>query len=135
MIDIENYKHAIQWLERGIAEQTNKPNDETGQDSVMLSFEVTYNLSESILRQALDELVEDQSPTLLSSRELMRYASDEGIPVSSAEDWLRYGIALEQTNRTQGKEFLAHLAPLVPQYVRELEAFSQRLEQRLVTGA
>ena len=135
MIDIENYKHAIQWLERGIAEQTNKPNDETVQDSVMLSFEVTYNLSESILRQALDELVEGQRTAHLSSRELMRYASDEGLALSSAKDWLRYGMALEQTNRTQGGEFLAQLAPLIPQYVKDLEAFSQRLERRMVPVA
>jgi hypothetical protein len=135
MIDIENYKRAIQWLERGIAEQTNKPNDETVQDSVMLSFEVTYNLSESILRQALNELMEGQSLAYLSSRELMHYASDEGLALSSAENWLRYGIALEETNRTQGEEFLAHLAPLVPQYVKDLEAFSHRLERRLVSGA
>ena len=135
MIDLENYQLAIQWLERGIAEQTRKPDDETVRDSITLSFEVTYNLSERILRQALSEFAGDPSIVFVSSRELMRYAVDEGLPLSSAENWLRYGIALEQVNKTQGGAFSESLVSLLPNYITELQAFSQRLENRLVSFA
>ena len=135
MIDIENYKRSIQWLERGVAALALEPNNETVHDSVMLSFEVTYNVSESVLRGALSEDATSLNTAQLSSRELMRYASDEGLLLSSGESWLRYGIALECANNTHGDAFLEYVAPVLPQYLKELNAFFDRLEQRLVLVA
>ena len=135
MIDIDNYKRAIQWLERAVAELALEPNNEAVHDSVLLSFEVTYNVSETVLREALSEVAASLNTAKLSSRELMRYANDEGLFFSSGESWLRYGIALECANNTHGDSFLEYVVPVLPQYLRELNAFFDRLEERLVLVA
>jgi hypothetical protein len=126
MIDLENYKRSIDWLDRGITELTRNPADEKIQDSVLLSFEVTYNLTESTLRRALQMTSDDQEAAYLSSCELMRYAVDYGITLTSGEQWLRYGLALEEVKNHQ--EYSSQVdTSLLHQYVTELRAFSERL--------
>jgi hypothetical protein len=135
MIDLTEYNGAIQWLQRGLAELTNKPDSEHLRDGIILSVEVTYNLSESTLRQALSQLSDDTSLAQLSSLELMRYAQDEGLALASGEMWLRYGLAIDQTQRTLGESFSESILPMLPQYLLELQAFAVRLEGRLVQVA
>jgi hypothetical protein len=135
MIEVANYKRAIAWLERNMTEQARNPKDAMLRDGLTHSFEVTYNVTESTLRQALSEITGDASVTLLSSRDLMRYAADEGLAVCSAEAWLRYGIALEEVNETLGDSAPEKLLPLLPRYIEELHAFAIRLEERLVSVA
>lgn len=134
MIEVDNYTRAIDWLDRGITELAKNPSDEKIQDSVLLSFEVTYNLTESTLRRALQMTSEDSEAAYLSSRELMRYAVDYGMTLTTGEQWLRYGLALEEARNDQGLSTAVDPS-LLSQYVTELRAFSGRLEKRLVALA
>lgn len=135
MIDITQYKRAVQWLERRMAEQARGPDDEVSRFALLQSFEVTYNVTETILRQALSQLSDDPNISQLSSRELMRYAVDEGLPLVSAESWLQYGLALERANATFGEAFSECVLPLLPQYAQDIQIFATRLEERLVPVA
>jgi len=126
MIDLEDYKRSIDWLDRGITELTKNPDDEKIQDSVLLSFEVTHNMTESTLRRALQMTSDDQEAAYLSSRELMRYAVDYGITLTSGEQWLRYGLALEEVKNHHRYSSTVDTS-LLHQYVTELRAFSERL--------
>ena len=135
MIDLAEYKGAVAWLKRRLAVEASDPAYESVWEGQLLSFEVTYNLSESILRRALSQLSGEESLAQLSSRELMRYAIDEGLTLTSSEAWLRYGLALEQANETLGESFTECLLPLIPQFVEEVEAFTMRLEGRLALVA
>lgn len=132
MIDIANYKRSIAWLKRGIADQSAEPSNRIFSDGLTQSAGVTYNLTEIVLRQALAGFSEEAVIPFLSSRELMRYADDEGLHLASPEAWLRYGIALEQANATQGDSFSVSLLPLLPEYAEQLEGFAERLEGRRV---
>ena len=134
MIDIANYKRCIQWLRRSMKEQAVEPSSEMLRDGLIHSFTVNYNVSEGILRQALSELTEETSVGLLSSRELMRYAQEEGLLLSSSEVWLRYALAIEQADASLG-ETLETIQPLLRQFAEELEAFAERLEDRLALVA
>ena len=124
MMNVAEYKRAVQWLQRGMAELALKPESQTLQDSV-----------ERILRETLVEVYGDKSVGHLSSRELMRYAEDEGLHLSSGEQWLRYGLALERARETLGESFSDDVLPLLPQYRLELELFATRLEGRLALVA
>ncbi len=136
MIDLANYKRAIQWLQRGMAKQAREPENEMLRDGLLHSFEVTHNITESILRQALSRISDDVIIPGLSSRELMRFAADEGLPVSSPQAWLQYGLAIERANETlDGEAFSQQILPLLPQYTQELEAFAIRLKAREVPNA
>ena len=137
MIDIANYKRSIEWLKRGMEAQAQaqEPLSSLMRDGLAHSCEVTYNISESILRQALAELTQDEVIPLLSSRELMRYAAAEGLALTSSTTWLRYGLALEQNHEVLGAAFSETLEPILSEYACQLEAFAKRLEGRLGRAA
>jgi hypothetical protein len=135
MIDLANYNRAIQWLKRGMAAQAIDPESAMMRDGLFHSVEVTYNVTETILRQALGQLSGDSRVPLLSSRDLMRYAAEEGLTQTSSAAWLRYGLALEQANETLGDSFSSSVLPLLPQYVQDLECLCARLGTRLVPNA
>ncbi len=135
MIDIANYKQALAWLRRAMAEQELQPDDQILRDNVWHSFEVTYNVSESTLRHALAQITGEDTLAFVSSREVMRCAAEEGIYLSSGKQWLRYGIALEQTDESLGDTFSKDILPLLPQFAANLEAFAIRLEGRLASHA
>ena len=135
MIDIANYKRAIQWLRRGMDEQACHPADAMLRDGLIHSFEVNYNISEVTLRQALIEITGEPSLGLLSSRDLMRYAKDEGLFLSSSVMWLQYALAIEQADARVGETFPETIEPLLTQFADPLEDFAQRLEDRLALVA
>ncbi len=131
MIDLANYKRAIPWLKRGIAELSKEPENKMVRYGVFHCVGVTYNVTECTLRQALAQVSDDELIPGLSSRELMRFAADEGLTLSSPQVWLQYGLAIKRSNETLEEAFNESILPILPQYVRELEDFSIRLEGRL----
>lgn len=135
MIDIPAYKRAVQWLHRSVAEQDSYPDTHLRCLSLSHVVEVTYNVTERTLREALVQVSDDDLIPGLSSRELMRFAADEGLTLSSPQAWLQYGLAIEKSNESLGEDFDKSILPLLPQYMRELEAFATRLEGRLAQNA
>lgn len=135
MIDVANDKRCIQWLRRGMKEQAVQSNSEMLRDGLIHSFTVNHNLAEGVLREALSEVTGENSLGLLSSRELMRYAEDEGLFLSSSVTWLRYAFAIEQADASLGETFPETIQPLIGQFADELESFAERLENRLVLVA
>ena len=135
MIDTANYKRSIQWLRRDMKEHASHPDSGMLRDGLIHSFEVNYNISEGILREALSEVTGNSSLGLLSSRELMRCAGEEGLFLSSSEGWLRYALAIEQTDASLGESFAETMQPLLGRFAEELEAFVERLEDRLALVA
>lgn len=135
MIDLENYKRAIQWLKRGTEEHSRLPDSKIMRDALWHCVEVTYNVTERNLREALVQLSDDPLIPGLSSAELMRFAADEGLALSSPLTWLEYGLALERSTESIGATFNSAVLPLVPQYTRDLESFANRLEKRLTQNA
>jgi hypothetical protein len=131
MIDLENYRRAVQWLERTMSEQANQPDSKLLRDAMSHAFQVTYNVTERILREALVQLSDDPLIPGLNSGELMRFASDEGLYLSSPTAWLRYGLAIELEKESLGDSFPETTLPLLTQYLRELQGFASRLEGRL----
>ena len=135
MIDIANYKRSIAWLRRGMEEQRAHPEMRILQDGLTHSFEVTYNVTESTLREAIMKLTGNQNIGYLSAREVLRYASDEGLFLTESETWLLYGLAIEKTNARLGDDFETNVLPLLPGFAAELDASAERLEGRLALAA
>lgn len=138
MIDIDNYKRAIQWLRRGLAELDRKPDDSIVQASVLQSFEVTYNLSESLLRQAYVSFDEDPEAAHLSARELIWRANGEGFVFPSCKQWLEYGLALESMREAMmlsQPQSIEDVPQLLCRFAQELDSFERSLEKRLATHA
>ena len=135
MIDLANYNRAIQWLKRNMEEHSRQPESNIVRDALWHSVTVTYNITERILREALVKLSDDPLMPGLSSAELMRFAADEGLALSSPSTWLEYGLALERSTESIGVTFNSTVLPLVPQYTKELESFATRLERRLPQNA
>ena len=138
MIDIDNYKHAIEWLRSGLAEWNRERQNSAVRLSVLQSFAVTYNISESILRQAYVSLDIEENAAYLSTRELIRRAAEEGLMLSSSKEWMRYGLALESMREASiswSDDGLENMLPVLSPFVLDLEAFALCLEQRLVTNA
>ena len=134
MIDIDKYKRAVQWLKRGTEEHSLQPESRIMRDALWQCVTVTYNVTERTLREALAQLSDDPLIPALSSAELMRFAADEGLTLSSPSTWLEYGLALERSTESIGETFNGTVLPLVPQYTQELEAFATRLERRLANA-
>lgn len=138
MIDIDNYKRAIQWLRRGLAELDREPGDPAIQASVLQSFEVTHNLSESLLRQAYVSLGEDSEAAYLSARELIWRASEEGIAFPSCKQWLEYGLALESMREAMMlslPQSIENAPQLLSRFAQDLESLAHCLEKRLANNA
>ena len=131
MIDLADYKRAILWLKRGTEEHSRQCDSSIVRDALWHCVEVTYNVTERILREALMQLSDDPLVPGLSSAELMRFAADEGLSLSSPLTWLEYGLALERSTESIGTAFNSTILPLIPQYTQDLEAFATRLERRL----
>ncbi len=139
MIDLENYTAAISWLNRSLAQLEREPSNYAVRLSALHSFEVTYNVSESLLRQAYSLLSENEDAAFLSTRELIRQASDEGLTLSSPRQWMQYGLTLESIRQAMmfsGVEQGFDLQTLYPaQFAKELTLFAHCLERRLATHA
>ncbi len=135
MIDLANYNRAIQWLKRGTEEHSRRPESSTMRDALWQCVTVTYNVTERTLREALVQLSDDPLIPGLSSAELMRFAADEGLTLSSPSRWLEYGLALERSTESIGATFNSTVLPLIPQYTQDLESFATRLERRLPQNA
>jgi hypothetical protein len=137
MMDIENYKQAIAWLRGNLAELQSTPGDPCVQLAVLHSFEVTYNLSEAILREAYVALGTDEYAAYVSLRELIWRASEDGIRLSSRKHWMRYGLALE--TMTEGFSLsadssIADAGELLSRFADELESFANCVQRRLVSN-
>ena len=135
MIDLATYNRSIQWLKRNMEEHSRQPESNINRDALWQCVTVTYNVTERTLRKALAQLSDDPLIPGLSSAELMRFAADEGLALSSPSTWLEYGLALERSTESIGAAFNSTLLPLVPQYTKELESFAVRLERRLPQNA
>lgn len=132
MIDLPNYKACLLWLERSLATAQQHPEDKLIQEGLAHPIAVTYNLTEAVLRQAAFEMSYDSDVHRLSSGELMRYAIDFGLELTTPRAWLTYGLAIEQVRESFGDSFEQDLLPLLPQYMADLNAFARRLEGRLI---
>jgi hypothetical protein len=133
MIDIDNYKRAIEWLRRGISELNNDPASPTLRLGILHSFEVTYNLSESILRQAYVSLGSEENAAYISARELILHASDEGLVLSSPKRWMHYGFVLESMREAcmdSVDETVVMSQELLLEFAQELEAFAHSMKTR-----
>ncbi len=138
MIDINNYKRAIQWLRRGLTQLEREPENPAFQLSVLQSFEVTYNLSESLLRQAHVALSDNKDAAYLSTRELLRQAGEDGLVLSSPRQWLHYGLVLESMREACMFALEANVeqpSQLVSRFAQDLESFAMNLEKRLAANA
>lgn len=139
MIDIDNYGRSIAWMKRNLFALEQSPDDKIFQDATLQSFEVTFNLSEEVLRRALVSLEADDASTFLSFREVTCRADDEGIGFTSNKHWLEYGTALESIRE---KFFVAAeldidvtFRSLLTRYIAELESFAVALERKLAARA
>ena len=134
MIDIENYGRAIAWLRRSLIELRQEPESDIIRLGILHRFEVTHNISEALLREAYVSLDVDEQAPILSLRELLRRASEEGIHLPAPARWLRYGLILESTKQgwIETATFdLEAILPILPRYADELDAFAKSLKQRM----
>ena len=133
MIDIDNYKRAIEWLKRGVGELSADPANLAVRLGVLQSFEVTYNISESLLRQAFASLGDQEDATFISTREVILRAAHEGLALSTARQWMHYGFVLESVREScmYSTEESLDIAPeLLSTFAEELESFAHCLEAR-----
>jgi hypothetical protein len=133
MIDIDNYRRAIEWLRRGVKELSQDPENRFIKLGVLHSFEVTYNISEGILRQAYVLLADDDDAPYVSARELILRAHDEGLALSSPKRWMHDGFVIETMRESclqSPQESFDLPLELVLSFALELEAFAQTLEVR-----
>jgi hypothetical protein len=137
MMNIDNYKGAVAWLRRSLAEFQTRSGDPMVQYALLQSFEVTHNLSEAILREAYVSLDIDEYAPYISLRELIWRAGEEGIVLCSRKDWLQYGLALEtmreELDLTAGSDVGA-VAQLISRFADELDSFARCLDKRLISN-
>ena len=136
MTTVDNYKRAVAWMRRNLSELAQSPDGKLIQDAVLQSFEVTFNISEEILRRAYEDINEDDLAGYVSVRELI-YRAPFSFP--SNMHWLEYGFALESA-RQQFLEkadvnFNDEMRSLLTRYTEELELFAVSLERKMVAGA
>ena len=139
MIDIENYGRSIAWMTRNLIALERSPDDKFIHDAVMQSFEVTFNITEEVLRKAFVAFDNDKAARYLSFREIVRLANDEGLGFTSNLHWLEYGTALETIRErfleTADLNIHAEFRSLLTRYVDELASFKSVLERKLVARA
>ncbi|HEX3569848.1 MAG TPA: hypothetical protein VHU44_03410 [Acidobacteriaceae bacterium] len=134
MTNIENLRQAIERLRRGISECQVNPDNPHVQLSVLHSFEVTYNLAESFLREACVERLLGPEAAYFSTRELIWRASEEGVEFPSRRQWVEYGTSLESMRDTcmlSGTGNLAESLQVLGEFARGVEAFADSLQERL----
>ena len=134
MIDIDNFRRAIQWLRRGLAEVQHEPVNPVVQLSLLQSFEVTYNLAEELLRQVCVESVLGPDAAFLSTRELIWRASEEGLVFATRKEWAQYGLALESMRDAcmlSTGESVKESFQLFSQFAQLLDSFADSLQERL----
>lgn len=137
MMNIDDYKQAIAWLRKNLAELERNPDDPSVQYAVLHTFEVTHNLSEAVLREAYVSLGVDEYAAYLSLRELIYRASEEGMVLSSSKAWLEHGLALERMREAFclcAQESAVDAMQRLSQYADELELFARSVEGRLVSN-
>ena len=133
MIDIDNYKRAIEWLRRGIPELSANPKSLAIRLGVLQSFEVTYNISEGLLREAFASLDDQEDANFLSTREVILRAAHDGLRLSTVKQWMHYGFVLESVREScmYLTEETYELDPgLLLRFADELESFAHCLEAR-----
>jgi hypothetical protein len=133
MIDIDNYRRAIEWLRRGIPELSANPTSLAIRLGVLQSFEVTYNISEGLLREAFASLDDQEDANFLSTREVILRAAHDGLRLSSAKRWMHYGFVIESMREScmHETEETYDLEPeLLLTFADELESFAHCLEAR-----
>lgn len=138
MIDVENYNRAIQWLQRSLAELSHTPDNPVVQLGALHCIEVTYNISERILREVYVLLGNDEQTPYISARELVRRAGEDGLVLSTPKQWMQYGFALEAMRETCMLSLAAspeELANLGAQLIEELRSFARCLDVRLAASA
>ena len=114
MIDIDNYKRAIQWLHRDLVHVQQGMSEKSVEMGVLHAFEVTHNVSEAILREAYVALGVDEQAPYLSTRELFRRAAEEGIRLSTPKRWLEYSLILESIKEAWLQSATLNLETLLP---------------------
>ena len=137
MMNIDNYKQAIAWLHGNLAELQITPEDPCVQLAVLQSFEVTYNLSEAILREAYVALGTDEYAAYLSLRELIWRASEDGLRLSSRRNWMQYGLVLETMREgfsLSADSSIADAGEFLSRFADELESFANCIQRRLVSN-
>jgi hypothetical protein len=133
MIDIDNYKRAIAWLRSGLAGFQNHPENSSVRLGLLHSFEVTYNVSESLLRELYASIDDEQGAMLVSARELIRCAADYGLVLSTPLNWMQYGVIIEEAREkclTSGDETFDLPIHLLSGFADELESFAHKIEHR-----
>ena len=135
MTTFENYKRAVVWMRRNLTELAKMPEHKLIQDAVLQSFEVTFNISEEILRRAYVSSGEDEAAAYLSVRELI-YRANASFPCNM--HWLEYGLALESAHKqyleTADVNLGQEMQVLLVRYTEELERFALSLERKMVAG-
>ena len=137
MIEIDNYKRSLEWLQRSIDRLQSHIDDPVSRLSALKSFEVVFNTSEEMLRRAFDEVGGDKLSPYLSVRELIYRAADEGLKFPLNKHWLEYSTALETVLERFSSTADVHLGTELPgmllRLVTELHVFAVSVEQRVVT--
>ncbi|WP_419804779.1 nucleotidyltransferase substrate binding protein [Terriglobus sp.] len=139
MIDIDNYGRSVAWMKRNLIALEQSPEDKALHYAVLQSFEVTFNLSEEVLRRAFIALETEEGAAYLSFREVIYRANDEGLVFTTIRHWLEYGSTLEAIKETffesAALDIGVALRSLLTRYVEELERFTSALKGKLVTRA
>jgi hypothetical protein len=133
MIDIDNYKRAVAWLRRGLAELQNDPTNRFVKLGVLHSFEVTYNVSEALLREVYARIDDEEDAILISARELIRCAADHGLVLTTPRQWMQYGVVIEVARETclaSGNETFEMPSDLLIGFAEQLDNFARCLELR-----
>ena len=133
MIDIDNYKRAIEWLRRGIPELSANPKSLAIRLGVLQSFEVTYNVSEGLLREAFASLDDQEDGPYISTRDVILRAAHDGLRLSTAKQWMHYGFVIESMREScmhETEETFDVEPELLSTFADELESFAHCLEAR-----
>ena len=135
MIDVENYKRAIAWLRRSILQLEREPQDELALLDIRHRLQVTFNISEELLRRAYTAVATgDEIAVWVSGRELFRRADDEGLVLSNKRNWLEYGLLLEELDdnflESASLRLTPDMLPLLQRFAGELDSFAVTLEGR-----
>lgn len=133
MIDIDNYNRAIGWLRRCLAEFRNNPTNRFMKLGLLHSVEVTYNISEALLREVYTSIDDERGAILISTRELIRCAADYGLALSTPLQWMRYGVVIEEAREkclASTDETFDLPIELLSIFADELDSFAHTLEHR-----
>lgn len=101
-------------------------------ESLVKRFELTYEVSNNLLRKFLVFSSESEKVREMTFPKLIKYArGEQNLLLGDWEDWKKYRKTRGKSSHTYGEEIVPEVAALIPQFLSEVEHLRDKIKERL----